>query len=455
MFSLYAGTPPDAPTVRHEFGEYYCSLPDVDLIPKFTGVIDPTWLETKQKWVEENGLRAAYPTFLRNSQKLQQIGRKFQIERVRRSSEVTGYHYWLITDYPGGTGEGDSWEEGWFDYFWRPKSIQPADGQEINSAVLIMTDAGVDQRTIWNDEPRRVGFTISNYGEAPIQNGSLSWTLSGSGGPVSHGSINGINVGLGKVAPAGTIDLPPVGGAGAQKIELVVEMNAGGQSFRNRWNFWSFPHHATLASSPVNVVSDVRWNGLRRVYPFFHERSGALAPGDLLLTQAIDSDALEFLKNGGRVWLMADAAQFHRPGDATFFPSSGGALGSVILPHPALRGFPQEGMFDLQFFNLLQGGWNLSLDRWPHEVQPIAGSIRTTSSFLSKSKKLSRTGYILEARVGKGKLLVSTLRIRENFDEAFPAAMFLFDTLLRYATGNEFNPTVSITDRQIEKLATR
>ena len=70
-------------------------------------------------------LRSTYPTFLRNSQRLQQIGRKFQIERVRRSPEVTGYEYWLITDYPGGTGEGDSWEEGWFDYFWQPKGIEP------------------------------------------------------------------------------------------------------------------------------------------------------------------------------------------------------------------------------------------------------------------------------------------------------------------------------------------
>src|SRR4051812_22879889 len=32
MFSLYSGAPADGPTVRHEFGEYYCSLPDPGLI---------------------------------------------------------------------------------------------------------------------------------------------------------------------------------------------------------------------------------------------------------------------------------------------------------------------------------------------------------------------------------------------------------------------------------------
>ena len=165
-----------------------------------------------RKWT-----RLRIPASLRNSQKLQQIGRKFQIERVRRFSEVTGYHYWLITDYPGGTGEGDSWEEGWFDYFWRPKSIQPADGQEINSAVLMMTDGA------WISAPSGMmsrGESASQFRTTARrhQNGSLSWTLSGTGGPVSHGSINGINVGLGEVAPAGTIELPPVGGAAAQKM---------------------------------------------------------------------------------------------------------------------------------------------------------------------------------------------------------------------------------------------
>jgi beta-galactosidase len=232
-------------------------------------------------------------------------------------------------------------------------------------------------------------------------------------------------------------------------------MRAGGQTFRNRWNFWSFPHHAMLKSPSINVVSDVRWSGLRRVYPFIHERGDEIDPNALLITPELDANALEFLKNGGRVWLMADAVGFHRSGDATFFPPSGGALGSVILDSAALRGFPQDGMFDLQFFNLLQGAWNFPLDAWPHELQPIAGAIRTTSSFLSKSKKLSRTGYIFEARVGKGKLLVSTLRIRENFDESYPEAMFLFDRLIRYATGNEFNPGVAVSGKQIQKLVVK
>ena len=150
LVSHYGPGLPDLPTVKHEFGEYYCSLPDISLIDKFTGLYLPEWLHVKRKWVDDNGLGSEYATYVRNSMRLQQLGRKYQIERVRRQQDVTGYHYWLIVDYPGGTGEGDSWEEGWFDYFWQPKGIAPREGQEINAAVLPLIGAGVGDRTLWS-----------------------------------------------------------------------------------------------------------------------------------------------------------------------------------------------------------------------------------------------------------------------------------------------------------------
>ena len=54
-------------------------LPDVSLIQKFTGVIRPTWLEAKAPWIQASGLENIYPDYLRNSQRLQQIGCKFQM----------------------------------------------------------------------------------------------------------------------------------------------------------------------------------------------------------------------------------------------------------------------------------------------------------------------------------------------------------------------------------------
>ena len=103
--------------------------------------------------------------YLHNSARLQQLGHKYQIERARADNRVSGYDYWLLVDYPGGTGEGDSWEEGWLDYFWRPKTA-PEEGRAWNSPVLLLIDSHVDDRSLWTDESKPVEVSVSNYGPA-------------------------------------------------------------------------------------------------------------------------------------------------------------------------------------------------------------------------------------------------------------------------------------------------
>lgn len=49
MVSLMTTPPPDRPTVRHEFGGYYCSLPNPGLIGQFACVMIPVWLERKKQ----------------------------------------------------------------------------------------------------------------------------------------------------------------------------------------------------------------------------------------------------------------------------------------------------------------------------------------------------------------------------------------------------------------------
>jgi beta-galactosidase len=455
MVSVFRDPPGDVPAVRHEFGNYYCSLPDISLIDKFAGVIVPTWLHQKKAWVEKSGLISSYPVLLHNSQRLQHAGRKYQIERARRLQEFTGYHYWLIVDFPGGTGEGDSWEEGWFDYFWRPKGILPQEGRELNSAVLLIIDSGVDDRTMWSDSRKRIDVYVSNYGRDDIFQGVLDWKLLSEDRAVGGGVLTGVRVPLGKVLHVGEIVVGPVEIDRARKLELVLELRAGDSSHTNRWNLWAFPRQDLLTQTAGRVVSTVRWAGLNRLYPFIQPWQDGTDPSTLLITSTFDSRAKRFLESGGRVWLLADRAQFERNGDSTYFPASGGAQGTILKDHPALDGFPSDGFCDLQCYSLLEGAWNFPLDRWPKSLTPIAGGVRTTSSFLSKKKDLSRTGYIFEVKSGAGRLLVTTLRLRDQLDEAYPEAVYLFDRLLRYASGPAFHPETEVTDELLRRLMVR
>lgn len=196
----------------------------------------------------------------------------------------------------------------------------------------------------------------------------------------------------------------------------------------------------------------MKWQANRRYYGFVGD---APAANGLLITSSLDSAAARRLAAGGRVWLLADRTQFESGGDAAFFPASGGALGTMLPEHPALHGFPHEGFCDLQFFNLLEGGWNFPLNAWPKELVPIIEGVWTTSSFLSKQKNLSRTGYVFEVKAGTGSLLVSTLNLRQHLDDAYPVAVYLFDRLLPYASGPDFHPAVAADSRLLDRLEAR
>ncbi|MPY86976.1 MAG: hypothetical protein GEU99_03550 [Luteitalea sp.] len=449
MVSHFGEGLPDLPTVKHEFGGYYCSLPDISLIDELTGVLLPTWLEAKKQWVEENGLAAQYPLYVRHSQRLQHLGRKAQIERVRRRGDITGYHYWLIVDFPGGTGEGDSWEEGWFDYFWRPKGISPRDGQEINSPVLPLIDADVHDRTLWSDVTKNIAVSISNYGSDDLRDARLSWKLLANEQLIAHEENLRVSVPMGSVQGVSQITIGPVPGKEAQRLELVVTVNG---KHTNRWAFWAFPRSALLRHPDTSVYSTVKWAGIARLYPFVRPEAPRGGADGLWITSVLDDAAVRFLRSGGRVWLLADRGQVQPRAEAGFFPEAGGAQGTMVHNHPALDGFPHDGFCDLQFYNLLDGGVPFPLDEWPKDFQPIVGGTRTTTGFLSKSKDLSRVGYIFEARIGEGRLMVTTLRLREHLDEAYPEAIYLFDRLLRYATGRDFAPPIGIGVDELNAL---
>lgn len=434
MVSMGDGVSLRHPTIRHEFGGYYCSLPNTSLIPKFTGVIIPEWLEPKQRWVVEHGLESEYPVYVRNSQKLQQLGRQFQIERVRREAGVTGYEYWLITDYPGGTGEGDSWPEGWFNYFWHPKDVMPEQGREINDPVLPLINAGPGERTLWTHETKDLKLLVSNYGKKGIREGSASWRVSARGEIVTESRIEHFSAPLGKISPVSKIAFGQWGGNQPRKLELTVEVDG----HTNRWDFWVFPRQGLMTRAKAPIVATTSWPGLKRYYPFIHTDQHSSIKGGMQITDSLDRAAIDSLQSGGRVWLA-----LHKPAKVSFFPAAGGALGTVVRDHPALQNFPHEGFCDLQFHSLMQGVAPFPLDTLP-KITPIIGGIRTKAGFLSKLKELSRVGYIFEAKIGAGRLLVTTLQIGPQLDEAHPEAVFLCDRLLRYCDSGEFRPEAEI-----------
>lgn len=451
LISVFHHAADDLPTIRHEFGDYYCSLPDVGLIDQFNGVMTPDWLKEKKKWVQASGLENNYPQYLKNSRQLLQEGRKFQLERVRADKEVTGYHYWLIVDFPGGTGEGDSWEEGWFDFFWKPKDITPEQGQTLNNPVLLMIDAGVGNRSFWNKHRKPLRVTMSNYGTDDIKNGVLTWSLFDGKKAIASDTINGIQAPMGTVTEIANLSLQSPPADGAKKLSLVLTLLAGQQRTTNHWDFWSYPEQP-FAKIATPVVATLQREQLYKNYPWFSRDKKALTPTSLLITDELNQYAVQHLEQGGKVLLLVGQAP-GRPG-IPFFPLGGGANGTVLQPHPALKGFTGSSYLDLQFYNLANGAHPVALDNWPGERPALIGGIRTTSEFLAKVKKLSHYALAFEGKVGKGSLFVSALRILDIYDEAFPEVVTFLNNILVYMGSPAFQPGNMIPRETIERYYT-
>ncbi|MGH9309301.1 MAG: hypothetical protein ACRD1U_08000, partial [Vicinamibacterales bacterium] len=332
--------------------------------------------------------------------------------------------------------------------YWQPKSIEPKDGKALNDSVVALIDTGVDDRTFWNNDTRTVNVIVSNYGPRNLVDAPLSWTVTSGGRTVGSGTAR-ISVPMGKVSTVAQATLPALPGSEARQLTLGVDV-AGVSS--NSWSFWSFPRGARLESAATPVFSTVKWAGIRRLFPFVRENPPDPGSKGLFITSVLDDAALGHLRGGGRVWLLSEKGTTQARAEVAFFPASGGALGTMVRNHPALEGFPHDGFGDLQFFNLMDGAVPQPLDKWATGLEPLVGGIRTTASFLSKSKDLSRIGYVFEARVGEGRLLVSSLRFREHLDEAYPEAIALFDSLLRYATGPSFSPAFEAGADQLDAL---
>jgi hypothetical protein len=81
----------------------------------------------------------------------------------------------------------------------------------------------------------------------------------------------------------------------------------------------------------------------------------------------------------------------------------------------------------------------LEVDGLPHE--PIL-------DIASSYKNARREAMMAEYRVGRGKLMVCSLHLSDSD----PAAVWLKNRILTYATGEDFNPAQTLTEAQFAAL---
>jgi len=411
------------PVVGHEIGEYQ-SYPDYREIAKYTGVVRARNLETFRDRADRAGLLGLAPAFHRASGALAALCYKEEVEAALRTRGFGGFQLLDLQDFPG---QGTALV-GLLDAFMDSKGyVSPERWRGACSETVPLLRFG---KYAWTtDETFVAAAELAHYGPGDLA-ATPAWTLRVSDGTaVASGRLARASVRTGTLAALGEVRVPlaALRAPGRFELELAIE----GTAAKNAWDLWVYPPAVDTA------------------------------PGDVVVSRRLDDAALRALEAGRRVLLMPEAlapavaqplawapdfwnfGMFEKLATERGAPIAPGTLGIYCDPgHPALAAFPTREHGDWQWFPLLQGAKAAVVDALPRDLETIVHGI-------DNAERAHRLAIVFQAKVGPGRVLVSTLDLQGSRD---PAARQLLASLLAYARSDAFAPRVAVEPAQLRSL---
>ncbi len=446
-----AGRASEFPMIAHEY-PLASAYPRLDKAALYPSV--PAWFRAAEEKARLGGYLDEMPRYARNSEAIQWRVIKQMIEAARSFPELAGYSMLRLNDTGSMVG-------GILDDFSNPKSVSAAEFRKVNGPAILLAKPG--RRTFRPGDRFETSILLSQHDDQPMK-GTLEWRL----GEWARGERAIQTPGFG-VFPGPTIAevVPDV--TAPKRLELQARLD----SVANAWDFWVFPAVRNAAEQFAVLDPGNRLGSVTKLFP--RARKVQAAPQDgLLLTDSWPDWMDSYLEAGGRLLLLSDK-NWREPEEMgnhgthlAFFTSRApvalpeldeilthwltipsnydrrwGNSGTVIQPHPALGDFPHEGFCDSQFVSLIRRAKSFWLDRFPSRPQPI---IRAIDNFWHGNSK----AYLVEFRVGNGRVLATTLNFTQQLSKA-PEADYLLLQLVRYALGSRFEPVASYSSEDLRR----
>ncbi len=355
---------------------------------------------------------------------------KYEIESLRSRPEIQGYVITEFTDI--------NWEcNGLLDLWRNAKSFGSKFGALQTDDLIV---AKLPQRNFRSGDHVHAVLSFSHYDGKPLSGAELHWGLEG----FDQSFIVPLPVTTpDNVMPAGSIDftVPPVKSPVSRKLTFSVE--EGGKTLsENSIDLFLFPpppddlHPAVIFNDPAGH--------LRRLAETMHAH-GYLEPSGqealpVMIASTLNTPAKAALDAGGRVILIANDHQEIAPG-IEVVPRAGSNLGgdwisNFLWIHKASPIFAAIGFNTLPEFEAQAVNPPAVIRGLPESAfsSVIAG--------MFYGWVRNNSGVLLEARAGKGKLLVTTFGFTNSYGTD-PYATNLLDNLMQYAVSN-FHPQFEI-----------
>ncbi len=406
------------PFVSHELGQY-CVFPNFDEIKKYSGVLEALNFELFQEDLKDHNMASQANDFFMASGKLQALSYKFTMEKTLRTPEYAGFQMLSLNDYPG---QGTALV-GILDPFWDAKPyINNKEFEEYNNSTVPL--AQIAKFVYTNDESFAAAVEISHYGKEKL-NKNINWEITAENGKTIKKATfpaTEINFGLNQI---GKIEVALTEITSAQKLTFTVSIE--GTSFKNHWEFWVYPKQLDQITSTVYY------------------------------TDILDAKAENILKSGGKVYLnLAGKVVKGKEVVQTFLPVFWNTswfqmrpphtLGIVVNPkNPVFKDFPTEYHSNLQWWSILNNTQVMNLEDFPAGFKPLIQPIDTW--FMNR-----RLANVFEVKVGKGKLLVSSVDLKDPKKDA--ASHQLYYSIQKYMNSDAFNPQTTVDLKVIQNILT-
>lgn len=410
------------PVVSHEIGQW-CVYPDFKEIAKYHGVVRAKNFEIFQENLIENGMGNLADSFLMASGKLQALCYKADIEAALRTSGFGGFQLLDLHDFPG---QGTALV-GVLNPFWGEKGyISPEEYSRFcNSTVPL---ARMKKFIFRNNEKFEADIEVAHFGNEPISGCTPKWKISDTSGKIiQEATLTSTDIPLGNCIKLGKVSVPLEFAKSPQKLVLEVTVD----KFSNSWDLWVYPAKNELVEGTEKIK----------------------------MVQQIDAATQKYLENGGTVLLTLKKGTLHaemggsiKTGFSSIFWNTawtGGqgphTLGVLVNPaHPALAEFPTEFYSNWQWWDAMNHGQAMNLQKIDPKIQPV---IRVIDDWFTNRP----LALVFEAKVGKGKILVSSIDFVTDLNKRTEGQQLLF-SLKKYMAGDKFNPELELSVNQVQKL---
>lgn len=412
----------NTPILAHEQGQW-CAFPDFREIDQYTGAYKAGNFEIFRDLLKDGGMASQAEKFLMASGRLQTLAYKYEIERNLRTKDYAGFQLLGLNDY---SGQGTALV-GVLNVFWREKGYcTAADWSRFCAPVVPL--ARFPKFVFTNDETLSVPVELYNAYNEELRDAKAEYTITQNGRKVAGAAMSEADIPVGKNNELGVVSMTLKEFAEPTKLTLTATVKSkNGPTAENSWDFWVYP-----ASTEMPSVAGLH------------------------ITDTLDAKAVDVLKRGGRVLLTAagrvrmgsDVKQTYLPvfWNTSWFkmrpPHTTGA--TIDTGHPLFREFPTDDWTNLNWWELVNKAQVMNLRELPAYYQPPIQPIDTWHV----SRKL---GMLIEANVLGGRLLMTTMDISNNLDRR-PVARQMRRAILKYMTGDDFRPTLTLDSSVITNL---